>query len=57
MILLIIAAVILGYSIYAMYAQYRFLNKWERRIGLLVHMEEEMMAEKLNELKAAESKP
>ncbi len=57
LILLIIAAVILGYSIYAMYAQYRFLNKWERRIGLLVHMEEEMMAEKLNEIEAAESKP
>ncbi len=56
LILLIIAAVILGYSIYAMYAQYRFLNKWERRIGLLVHMEEEMMAEKLNEPKAAEPK-
>ena len=39
-VLLIIAGVLLGYSIYAMYSQYRFLNKWERRIGLLVHMED-----------------
>ena len=52
-VLLIIAAVLLAYSIYAMYAQYRFLNKWERRIGLLVHMEEEMMQEKLGESKTS----
>src|SRR5208337_1406648 len=45
-VLLILAAVVLGYSIYAMVAQYRFLNKWERRIGLLLHMEEEMLTEK-----------
>jgi len=51
-VLLIIAGVLLGYSIYAMYSQYRFLNKWERRIGLLVHMEEQMLSEKLDESKA-----
>ena len=51
-ILLILAAIVLAYSIYAMYAQYRFLNRWERRIGLLVHMEEEMLSEKLDEAKA-----
>ena len=51
-ILLVIAAIILAYSIYAMVAQYRFLNKWERRIGLLLHMEEEMLSEKLDEAKA-----
>ena len=50
-VLLVIALVILGYSIYAMVAQYRFLNKWERRIGLLVHMEEEMLNEKLSDEK------
>jgi hypothetical protein len=33
----------LGYSIYSMYKQYRFFNKWERRIGLLLHLEEEML--------------
>ena len=51
-VLLIIVAALLGYSIYAMVAQYRFLNKWERRIGLLLHMEEQMMSEKLDEAKA-----
>ena len=51
-ILLILAAIVLAYSIYAMYAQYRFLNRWERRIGLLVHMEEQMLSEKLDEAKA-----
>ncbi len=51
-ILLILAAIVIAYSIYAMYAQYRFLNRWERRIGLLVHMEEEMLSEKLDEAKA-----
>jgi hypothetical protein len=50
-ILLIIAGILLAYSIYAMVAQYRFLNKWERRIGLLLHMEEEMLSEKLDEPK------
>jgi hypothetical protein len=50
-VLLIIAAIILAYSVYAMYAQYRFLNRWERRIGLLLHMEEQMLAEKLDETK------
>ena len=52
-VLLILAAIVLAYSIYAMYAQYWFLNKWERRIGLLLHTEEEMMLEKLDEPKAS----
>ena len=51
-VLLIIVGVLLAYSIYAMVAQYRFLNKWERRIGLLVHMEEEMLSEKPDEPKS-----
>ena len=46
---LIVAGVFLGYSIYAMYSQYRFFNKWERRIGLLLHLEEEILASKLDE--------
>jgi hypothetical protein len=46
---LIVAAVFLGYSIYAMYSQYRFFNKWERRIGLLLHLEERILAGKLDE--------
>ena len=46
---LVVAGVFLGYSVYAMYAQYRFFNKWERRIGLLLHLEEQILAGKLDE--------
>jgi hypothetical protein len=48
-ILLIIAAVFLGYSVYAMYGQYRFLAKWERRIGLIRHTEDRLLQEKIGE--------
>jgi len=48
-VLLLFAGVFLGYSIYAMYSQYRFFNRWERRVGLLLHLEEQMLAEKLDE--------
>ena len=48
-VLLLFVGVFLGYSIYAMYSQYRFFNRWERRIGLLFHMEEKLLAEKLDE--------
>ena len=47
--------VFLAYSIYAMYSQYRFFNRWERRVGLLLHMEEQMLTEKLDETKAAKA--
>jgi hypothetical protein len=46
---LVVAGVFLGYSVYAMYAQYRFFNKWERRIGLLLHLEEQILAGKLDQ--------
>ena len=39
----------LGYAVYAMYSQYRFFNKWERRIGLLLHLEEQMLNDKIGE--------
>ena len=45
---LALASVFLAYSIYTMYSQYRFFNKWERRIGLLLHLEEEILAQKLD---------
>ena len=45
-VLLLIAGILLGYSIYAMYSQYRFFNRWERRVGLLLHLEEQMLKEK-----------
>ena len=48
-IFLVIAGVFLGYSVYAMIMQYRFFNRWERRIGLLLHLEEEVIAKKLEE--------
>jgi hypothetical protein len=46
-VFLLIAGLFLAYSIYAMIAQYRFFNRWERRIGLLLHLEEEIIASKL----------
>jgi hypothetical protein len=48
LLFLAVASVFLAYSIYAMYSQYRFFNKWERRIGLLLHLEEEILAGKLD---------
>ena len=48
-VLLIFAGIFLGYSIYAMYSQFRFFSRWERRIGLLLHMEDELIAKKLEE--------
>ena len=48
-VLLLFVGVLLAYSIYAMYSQFRFFNRWERRIGLLLHMEDEILAEKLGE--------
>jgi hypothetical protein len=51
-VLLLFVGVLLAYSIYAMYSQYRFFNRWERRIGLLLHMEDEILAEKLSEKQA-----
>jgi hypothetical protein len=48
-VVLIIAGIFLGYSIYAMYSQFRFFSKWERRVGLLLHMEDEMLKEKLED--------
>jgi hypothetical protein len=48
-VLLIFAGIFLGYSIYAMYSQYRFFNRWERRVGLLLHMEEQILSEKIDE--------
>jgi membrane protein implicated in regulation of membrane protease activity len=46
---LVFVAIFLIYSIYALIGQYRFFNKWERRMGLLLHLEEELMNEKLGD--------
>ena len=42
-------AALLVYSIFALLAQYRFFKRWERRVGLLLHLEEELIGEKLGE--------
>lgn len=47
--LLIFAGVVLAYNIYAVYSQYKFFSRWERRIGLLLHVEDELLAKKLDE--------
>jgi hypothetical protein len=33
------------YSIYLSYKQHEFYKKWEKRMGLLIHMEEEILGE------------
>jgi hypothetical protein len=43
--IVIIAALI--YTVSALLAQHRFFRKWERRIGLLLHMEEKILSEEL----------
>ena len=36
---------LLLYSIYMFYEQYKFFKRWEKRIGLLIHLEERLMKE------------
>jgi amino acid permease len=46
----IVMLVIVGalvYTVSALFAQHRFFRKWERRIGLLMHMEEKILSEEL----------
>jgi membrane protein implicated in regulation of membrane protease activity len=43
--LVVVAALV--YTISALLAQHRFFKKWERRIGLLLHMEEKILGEEL----------
>jgi hypothetical protein len=50
-ILLVLAGVFLAYSIYAMYAQYRFFSRWERRVDLLLKTEQDLLTEKLDDKK------
>jgi hypothetical protein len=47
-VLLLFAGAFLIYSIYVLYRQFRFFSRWERRVGLLRHLEEEMLEEKLS---------
>ena len=43
--LVIVGALV--YTVSALFAQHRFFRKWERRIGLLLHMEEKILSEEL----------
>jgi cobalamin biosynthesis protein CobD/CbiB len=46
-ILMVVIVVALVYTVSALLAQHRFFRKWERRIGLLLHMEEKILSEEL----------
>lgn len=46
-IFMIIIIIFLVYTVFALYAQHRFFRRWERRIGLLLHLEEDLIKEKL----------
>jgi hypothetical protein len=48
-IFMLIIIVALVYTVSALLAQHRFFKRWERRIGLLLHMEEEILGEELDE--------
>lgn len=43
----IAVAIIVGlfYSVYLAFRQYRFYQRWERRIGLLLHLEKQLLDE------------
>lgn len=42
---LILVAAFVIYEIFLLLRQYRFFKKWERRVGLLLHLEERLMGE------------
>jgi hypothetical protein len=44
--LVIVAALV--YTVSALLAQHKFFRKWERRIGLLMHMEDKILKEELD---------
>jgi high-affinity Fe2+/Pb2+ permease len=43
--LAVVAALV--YTVSALLTQHKFFKKWERRIGLLMHMEEKILKEEL----------
>lgn len=46
-ILMVVIVAALLYTVSALFAQHKFFKKWERRIGILIHMEEQIINEKL----------
>ena len=49
LLFMLAVVVALVYTISALLAQHRFFKKWERRIGLLLHMEEKILNEQLED--------
>jgi hypothetical protein len=47
LMVVIVAALI--YTVSALFAQHKFFKKWERRIGILLHLEEKILNEKLED--------
>jgi hypothetical protein len=48
LLFMVVVVAALVYTVSALLAQHRFFKKWERRIGLLLHMEEEILNEELD---------
>ena len=46
-ILMVVIVAALIYTVSALFAQHKFFKKWERRIGILLHLEERILNEKL----------
>jgi cobalamin biosynthesis protein CobD/CbiB len=46
-LLMIVITGALVYTVSTMRAQHRFFKKWERRIGLLMHMEDKILSEEI----------
>ncbi len=46
-IFMLLIAGALIYTVTALLAQHRFFKRWERRIGILIHMEEQIISEKV----------
>lgn len=42
-IFLVFVLVFVIYEIHLLYRQYKFFGRWERRMGLLIHLEERLM--------------
>jgi len=43
MVFLILVSIFVVYEIYLLLRQYKFFQRWERRIGLLIHLEEKLL--------------
>lgn len=46
---MVMIIIFLVYTVFALYAQHKFFRRWERRIGLLLHLEESLIQEKLGQ--------